>query len=81
VKRWRRVGVVAAHRLRRVHADETLDRDQHPRALAEVFLLDPQAEQVLGDRLDRHRDLVAAVRGEVAVAELVRPRFGVPGRD
>ena len=71
---------LAAHRLRRVDDDQPLRRDQHPRALAQVGLLDPQAEEVLGDRLDRHRDLVAAESGEIAVAELVGARVGVAGR-
>jgi len=39
-------------------ADRALGRQQHPRPL-EQPLLDPQAQQVLRDRLDRYRELRA----------------------
>ena len=60
---------------------QALGGDQDPRAVTEVGLLDPQAEPVLRDRLDRHRDLVAAEGRDVPLAELVCARVGVPGRD
>src|SRR6476469_5049236 len=71
---------VAGRRLRRVDVDQPVGRKQHPRALTEVALLDPQAEQVLGDRLDRHRDLLARERGEVLRPERVRAWVAVTGR-
>ena len=70
---------LAAHRLGRVDDDQPLGRDQHPRALPQLGSLDPQAEQVLGDRLDRYRDLLAAVDGEMTVAELVGAWVAIPG--
>jgi hypothetical protein len=70
---------IAAHRLRRIDEDQSLGRDQHPRALPQVLFLDTQAEEVLGDRLDGYRDLVAAERGEIPVAELVCAWVAIPG--
>jgi hypothetical protein len=71
---------VAVRGLRGVDDDQSLGRDDHPGAVAEVALLDPQAEQVLGDRLHRDRDLVRGEGREVLRPELVRARVGVPGR-
>ena len=70
----------AVRRLRRVDDDQPLRGDEHPGAVAEVALLDPQAEQVLGDRLDRHGDLVRGEGGEVLRPELVRAWVRVSGR-
>jgi hypothetical protein len=80
VKRCLRVGVsplVASAASTRI----SRSAGEHPRALAQVALLDPQAEEVLGDRLDRRRELDAAERGEVLGAALVGAWVGVPGRD
>ena len=71
---------VAVRRLRRVDDDQPLRGDEHPGAVAEVALLDPQAEQVLGDRLDRHGDLVRGEGYEVLRPELVRAGVGIAGR-
>ena len=71
---------LARHGLGGVDDDQPLGGDQHPGAVAEVALLDPQAEEVLGDRLDRDGDLVHVEGREVLRAELVRARVGVPGR-
>ena len=63
-------------RLGGVDEDPALGREEHS-AHVELPRLDGEAEQVLRDRLDRHRQLVAAEDGVVALAQRVRARFVV----
>ena len=63
-------------RLGGVDEDPALGREEHP-AHVELARLDGEAEQVLRDRLDRDRQLVAAEGGVVALAQRVRARIVV----
>jgi len=70
--------VAAGGAFNSVQNDQALRGKKEPGAVPEVPpLVDPQAEQVLGDRLDRHRQLVAAEGGVVSLAQPVRARFVV----
>src|SRR5215210_1500275 len=52
--------------LLRVHEDHALGREEHPAAVADRDPLDREADEVLGDCLDGHGELVAAERLDVA---------------
>ena len=59
----------------RVQDDSPLGGEEHPGAVDVEGLLDAQAEQVTGDRLDRHPQLGAAEEAEVALTDGVRARI------
>ena len=67
--------VAAADALVRVQHDAALGGQEHPRAVDVPALLDAQAEEVLRDRLDRHRQPLTAEEVEVSLADGMRARI------
>jgi hypothetical protein len=69
---------VAAHGLRGIDDDQALRGTQQPGADAQALLLDPKAEEILGDRFDGYRYLappkVARYRCARSVGQKSSPR-------